>query len=239
MTGDTADIRARLISVLPPWFGDDNPIRDALLTAAAAVLAFAYSLYAYAKAQTRIATATGIWLDVIAYDFFRGALRRNTNEGDDAYRARILANLFRPKATRQAISDVVESIAGEAPTIVEPFSPRDCGAYGVPLSGYGVAGRYGSSLTPATVFILTRRPALPGIAYIGGWHKGPWGYGAGKGAYSTPASAAAEKAIYDAIAATKAEGVTVWVAFTGFKGQYFMTEDGQMLATEDGQILVA
>jgi hypothetical protein len=126
-TGDATDMRARLRSVLPPRFSDSNPILEGLIAGAAAILVSAYSLYAYAVEQARIATTTGIWLDLIAQDFFGVGLLRLINETDDAYRSRILASLFRPQATRSAISNVVEGLTGEKPTIIEPFSPADCG----------------------------------------------------------------------------------------------------------------
>lgn len=236
--GDNADMAARLRRLLPPWFGESNPLVDALVAAAAVVLAFAYSLFAYAKAQTRIRTATGIWLDIIAQDFYGLGLLRAINESDDAYRVRIIAGLFRPKATREAIAEVVESLTGEAPTIIEPFSPKDCGAYDKGYAGYGVAGAYGSMLTPAQAFLITSRPVLPAVAYIGGWHKGPWGYGVGKGAYTSLVSIIPDSAIYAAIAATKAEGVRIWVAFSGYSGAHYLeTEGSDILATEGGQIL--
>jgi hypothetical protein len=56
-TGDTSDITARLKGALPArWFGDTAPIRDALLTGWATAHSFLYSLYLYAKLQTRILT---------------------------------------------------------------------------------------------------------------------------------------------------------------------------------------
>jgi hypothetical protein len=83
--------------------------------AAAVVLAFAYSLFAYAKAQTRIRTASGIWLDIVAQDFFGTRIVRAAGQNDDSFRSIILANLLRPQATRQAISDVIEALTGFAP----------------------------------------------------------------------------------------------------------------------------
>jgi hypothetical protein len=57
----------RLKALIPPtWYGDDNPIRDAILTGCASALSWCYSLYLYAKLQTRINTATDGWLDIAA-----------------------------------------------------------------------------------------------------------------------------------------------------------------------------
>lgn len=209
-TGDKSDMQARLLGLLPPWFGDSNPVLAGVLAGAAAALTWVYGLYAYAKAQTRISTATDGFLDLIAADFFGTTLQRNINEGDTAYRARIKANLFKPTATRAAISAAVQSVTGLAPKIIEPFSPADCGAYGMANSGYGVAGAYGSNLAPAQAFVIAYRPATAGVAYVGGYRTGPWGYGAGKGCYTTQATGTTDAAIHAAIAQTKAEGVTIW-----------------------------
>lgn len=237
-TGDATDMRARLRSVLPPWFSDSNPILEGLIAGAAAILVAAYALYAYAVEQARIATATGIWLDLIAQDFFGVGLLRLINETDDAYRSRILASLFRPQATRSAISDVVEGLTGEKPTIIEPFSPADCGAYGIGYAGYGVGGAYGSMLTPAQAFIVTKRPVVPGVTNVGGYGKGPWGYGAGNGRYTSIASITSDQTIYAAIARAKAAGVRIWVAFSDYTApQSITTEAGDVLGTEDGRVL--
>ena len=81
--------------LLPTWFADSNPTANALLTGAATALAFVYGLYVYAVAQSRILTATGIWLDMIAQDFYGTAVQRSANQDDDSFRAIIVANLFR------------------------------------------------------------------------------------------------------------------------------------------------
>lgn len=161
-TGDVSDIFGRLKRYLPKrWFGsptDSTPILDAILTGIATVLAEIYALYAYAKLQTRIATATGGFLDLIAYDYFGNGLPRLTGESDNAYRARILANLIRGAATRSAINAAVQGVTGNPATIVEPWRPEDCGAYSVPTTGYGAAGYYGSVSCPAQAFITATLP---------------------------------------------------------------------------------
>ena len=56
-----------------------------------------YALIQYAVLQTRIATATDGFLDLISYDFFGGNLPRRSQEKDNPFRARILATLLRPR----------------------------------------------------------------------------------------------------------------------------------------------
>jgi hypothetical protein len=84
----------------------------------------------YAKAQLRIATASDGFLDVISADFFGTTLPRKTNESDAAFRNRIIINLFRERATRKAVTQVLTTLTGRAPLIVEPSRPADTGAYG-------------------------------------------------------------------------------------------------------------
>jgi nitrate reductase NapE component len=196
MTGDTANIFARLKNALPlRWFGltsDSVPVIDSVLWGIASLLAFAYSLYAYAKLQTRILTATDTWLDLIAYDYFGGALKRGAGQSDAGFRSAILANMFRAKATRAAISAILTQLTGVVPTIIEVWRPADTGAYGslttpaFGIMGYAVAGNYGSTVLSCQIFITTA-PGLPGIA---------------------------DADLYAAVDATKAAGIEAWVRIT-------------------------
>jgi hypothetical protein len=217
-TGDQTDIGARLNAELPPWFASVNPVLGALLAGIAAVLSWVYGLYAYAKMQTRRLTATDIWLDLYAQDYFGTALTRNTNESDVSFRARIGAALFQQRATRSALVAVVESLTGYAPTIVEPWSPMDCGAYGVGYCGYGNAGYYGSTLLPAQAFMIVYRAANVGIANVAGYGFPQAGYAVGSQAdYASIAfsgTSVSDAGIMAAIDATKAAGVAIWVCLT-------------------------
>src|SRR5260364_357770 len=58
----------RFKSLLPRWFGDQTPVLDALLHGLAATARHAHRLIEYARLQTRLQTATGGWLDLIAAD---------------------------------------------------------------------------------------------------------------------------------------------------------------------------
>lgn len=214
MTGDQADMRARLKALLPPWFGDSNPVLNGILSGAAAALAIVYSFYAYAKLQTRLLTATGPWLDVAAFDFFGTAVKRGYNESDSTFRLAILANLFRPRATRKAIGDILYSLTGYRPRIIEPWQPADCGAYGIGYACYGGAGAYGSVLLPAQAFLVAKRPRQPGIANVAGYGASAAGYGRGSQAeYASLAmvmTRVTDATIYAAIDAARAAGVTIW-----------------------------
>lgn len=237
-TGDSADMRQRLVAVLPPWFSDDNPVLNALLAGAAAALAFIYALYAYARDQVRITTATGIWLDLIALDFFGATVLRGVNESDDAFRARIMASLFRPTATRAAISAGVKSLVGEAPKIIEPFSPADCGAYDVAYAGYDLGGAWGATDEPAQAFLVTELATIPGVGNAGGYNNGFGGYDGGYLSYTEPGYSAEFASICALIAALKAEGVVIWVALSNQLSPYLLsTEAISILTTEGGEFL--
>lgn len=211
-TGDTNDMLARLRAVLPPWFPSPAPITDAALTGVAAGLAFGYSLIQFAKTQTRIATASGGWLDLIAWDYFGARFHRRTSEVDDVFRARIKAELLRPRQTRAAIAQALTDLTGTPPRIYEPWSTNDCGAYGVAGSGYGVAGCYGSLAFPNQAFVTAVRPPGLNIPNVGGYGQSDLGYGV-RGEYvdqSQVTGPVTDADIYAEVANTEAAGVIAW-----------------------------
>lgn len=150
--GSVDDMRARLKALLPAgWFpeasdftGESNtPILDAVLTGPATVLSVAYYLIAYARRQTRIASASDGWLDLISKDFFNYALLRMQNETDASFKFRIIREFLRERNTRRAITTLMTEITGRAPTIVEPWNPVDCGAWDQDnVAGYAQALAY-------------------------------------------------------------------------------------------------
>ena len=178
MIGDKSDVFGRLKSVLPRWYGDSSPTLDAVLGGLASAGSFIYSLYAYAKLQTRIKTATDGWLDIIAGDFFGVSVLRKANQSDASFRANIIANLLRTRATRPSVIQVLTDLTGRAPVIYEPLRPANTGAYGS-LFGYSVAGAYGSVLMPYQALITAYRPIGTGIPNVAG-------YGASVAGYSIP-----------------------------------------------------
>lgn len=222
-TGDQNDLLARIKATLPSWYPNSSPILDALLSGFANVAAYIYGLIAYARLQTRIATATDGWLDLIAFDFFGRRMPRG-NRTDSLYRSAILAELFRTRAIRQAYVDVLTGLTGRVPIIFEPARPMDTGAYapgpGGDGKGYGlaynIAGGYGSLLMPYQVLVTAFRPATAGIPNV-------IGYGGPAGGYSTPSAfeygslsmiqgSVTDAAIYSAVDNVRAAGITAWVA---------------------------
>lgn len=187
--GDQNDITSRLKALMPNgWFPvGASPIRDAILTGFANMFAFIYSLLAYIRQQTRIATTTGPWLDLIAYDFFGTTFARSPGQSDTSFRNQIIALLFKKKNTRAAIEAAVYSLLGTTPVIIEPNRAADTMCWDVPQSGgYDVAGVWSDSdVMPLECFVDVLVPGALSIAppLIGGYGSTVWGYGVGQGEY--------------------------------------------------------
>lgn len=227
MIGDTGDMVARLRAVLPRrWFADDSPpppvgngasnapVLAALLTGLAGAWSWLYGSIGYVALQTRIGSATDDFLDRISADFFGAALPRRINEGDAPFRARVLAELQRPRGTRPAIVQALVNLTGRTPAIFEPARPADTGAWNTQI-GYGVAGGWGNLSLPAQFFVTAYRPGAAGIPAIAGWRAGGWNRGVS--AYATLAmvqGAVTDPDIYGAVASTIPAGVVAWVQIT-------------------------
>jgi len=213
-TGDQQDILQRLKSTLPPWFGDETPIIDGLLNGFAWAGSFVYGLIQYVRLQSRIKTATDAFLDMISADFFGIMLLRKINESDIRFRIRIIANLFRERATRNAIVRVLQDITGRTPRVFEPLRPMDTGGYGVGGFGFSVAGGYGSILLPFQCFVDAFRPEGSGIPLIAGYGVSSGGYGvASRAEYATTdmvQMSIQDAEIYEAIDSVKPAGTIIW-----------------------------
>jgi hypothetical protein len=225
-TGDQTDILSRLKAVLPgrwfpataaPGLPSTTPVLDALLSGCAAGWAFCYSLLAYVRLQTRIATGTDIWLDVMAEDYFGPALSRFVNEGDPAFSLRIRANLLPELGTRAGLIAAVTLLTGTPPIVFEPTNARDTGGWGIRM-GYGVAGGWGCSLLPFQAFITVTRPRGGSLSNVNGYGGFLGGYGAGASMYASAAMSAAnvpDAAIYQTVADAAPAGTIMWTRLTG------------------------
>lgn len=214
-TGDADDIRERIGATLPRnWFGTDVPLRQAVLGGLADALAWVFAFITYARTQTRLATASEFWLDLYAWDAFGVRFQRRERETDDGFRARIKAELLRPRATRAAIRRALREATGFDPVLIEPWNAADIrGGYGAGRLGYGVAGRYASLRYPYQMFARVRRPTPGNLPGLGGYDLGRGGYGAGRIAYVGRAVAAPsipDADIYQTIEQTKTAGTCVW-----------------------------
>lgn len=213
MTGDTNDMLARLKMVLPArWFADTTPILDALLTGLASAWSGLYALLGYVKGQSRIATASGIFLDIAAVDYLGGALPRRAAEADQAYSVRIRGNLLSPRATRASLMQALTNLTGRAPIIFEPLNATDTGGYNVNL-GYNTAGGYGSVNLPYQFFVTAYRPNDTPISNAGGYNAGPGGYDTAPMFYADAAEFAgtvSNSEIYAAIASVAPTSSIAW-----------------------------
>jgi hypothetical protein len=213
--GDQNDMVCRIKALLPNgWFADKTPILNGVLNGIGWALAFVYGLISYAALQTRIATATDGFLDLISFDFFGTTLPRKPQESDTAFRTRIQAELFLERVTRPGMIKALQLLTGRTPVIFEPARPADTGAYNTNTMGYGVAGAYGSLQLRAQAFVIAYRPSGSGIPNIAG-------YGVSTGAYNTPSQAeytsltqivgsVTDADIYSCIDSVKAAGTTIW-----------------------------
>ena len=173
MTGDVPDMLSRIKAALPTrWFPDASPVLDAVLCGPAVAWSTLHTLLAFVRSQSRLATATGGFLDGFAADFFGGRLGRRSTETDDQYRPRVAAALLREHATRASLEAVLTDLTGRSPGIFEPARSADTGAYSGPALGYGVAGAWGNLSMPFQVFVSAFRPPPAGITNVAGYGTG-------------------------------------------------------------------
>lgn len=220
-TGDQDDIVNRQYAVLPPWFPDlaAAPVLKAVLSGTAGVFAFIYSYLGYAALQTRIKTATDAWLDLLAWDFFGGRFVRRNGETDTSWGPRIVAEILRPRQTREAITRVMQDLTGRTPKIIELFNPGDCGGYHIPqMGGYGTGpGCYGSLSFPNQYLITAYRAPSQGIPIAGGYGTYNAGYRTGITMYGDPSFISGpitDAEIYARIEETTAAGISAWTALS-------------------------
>jgi hypothetical protein len=217
-TGDSDNLVERVRQILPRrWFHWDAPIRDALLGGIADGAAWNYALLAFVRLQSRIASSTGIFLDLIGWDFFGGRFVRRNGESDSSFRPRIILEILRPRQTRAAIIRMLTDLTGRAPVVREFFNPGDAGGYNIPqMGGYGTGpGFYGSLQFPNTVFITAYRSPEQGIPAVDGYGGYAGGYGIGTIEYvnlNFVAGNLTDAEIYQDVRDTVAAGVIPWVA---------------------------
>jgi hypothetical protein len=208
-TGDQRDIFTRLRGLIPPSWFNSSPNFDATLQGPAWALSSIYSQITYATLQTRIATATDGYLDLISNDFFGTDLPRLTNEQDGAYRARILANLFVKGPTRGNMSAVLTLVTGRTPDIFEPSRTDDSGGWDGTFYWDTGIGKWGAPM-PYQSFVTAYRP-LTNAQSLGELDSWRWMYDA-YGAWSdSPVTELTDAAIFAAVESTKMLGTVVWL----------------------------
>lgn len=242
-TGDQNDVQQRLQTALPNWFGDNAPVLNALLSGFAYAGSFIYSQYSYIVQQSRLLTATDIWLDAFALDFFGLTIQRKQGQSDDSFRQTIEANLFRNRCTRAAIISVLEDVTGRTPLVFEPMRAMDTGGYEV-MMAYDLQGGYGAMNMPYQALVTAYLPASTGIPDVSG-------YDGSSFAYDTPAqgeygdlsmveTSVGDDDIYAAIQAVKPIGTAIWVQILpnpisppAFLGDNFVLDQSQLGATQE------
>jgi hypothetical protein len=201
--GDQRDFVARLRALLPAkWFPitapdateSATPILDGVLAGLASAWAWIWSFYTYANLQSRIATATDAFLDIIALDYFGIRIARKPGQPDEAFRKRILKEVVRERGTRRGLIQALTDLTGRAPIVFEPSNATDTGGYGfqgmtqgtgLAFSGDGSAGAggWGSLALPYQCFVTAYRAHGGGIPDVVGFYTGSgWaggGYGSG------------------------------------------------------------
>jgi hypothetical protein len=215
MTGDQSDMLARIKAVLPiRWFADATPVLDGLLSGLAWGWSWAYALLVYVRTQTRIATATDVWLDIIANDFFGDRLQRRAGQSDAAFRLLVRNSLLREHGTRQAVIGALQQLTGRAPAVFEPMRTTDTGGYALGGVGYGVAGGWGSMALPFQCFVTAYRPSGAGIALVAGWGAPVGAYGTGAIEYASLAMIQGQVTDADITAAITAALPVAAIAWT-------------------------
>lgn len=217
--GDRADMVKRLKALLPNgWFSDSTPVLDAVLNGIGWALSSVYSLISYARLQTRIATATDGFLDLISFDYFGTNLPRKTSETDITFRARISSELLLERATRAGVIKVLQALTGRTPIIFEPTRALDTGGLNTPSMGLNVAGGLGTYSMPCQAFVFAFRTLGQGVPNIAG-------LGTPTGALNTASYAAlinpsmvtgavSDADIYSAADSAKAAGTGLWMAIS-------------------------
>jgi hypothetical protein len=213
-TGDSADILNRVRKLIPRrWFAFGATIRDAVLGGLSDSAAWCYSWITFARQQSRIATSSGIFLDIIGWDFFGGRFVRRNGESDSSWRPRILQEILRPRQTRAAIVLMLQQLTGRTPVIYEAWNTGDMGSYGTGTMGYGMGDGLGSLLFPNQIFLTAYRTPNQGVPLVSGYGMDGGGYGVGLFGYidtSLIIGQITDAEIYARIEQTIAAGITAW-----------------------------
>ena len=173
MMGDADDMSRRIKAILPTgWLGDPAPVAAAVLQGIGTGFAECWTLIQSIIEQTRISTANGPFLDMIAADYFGASLFRFPNEPDVSFKARITAEMLRPRATRMALNLALEELTGRTAVIFEPARTSDTGGYSIGGVGYNAGGGWGSLSLPFQFFVTVYRPGGGGIPELGGYSAG-------------------------------------------------------------------
>jgi hypothetical protein len=214
--GSSDDIVRRLSLLIPfRWFASNSPYKSAVAGGLADAAGWCYSWIPYIKAQLRVVSAYGPWLDIAAFDYFNTVIMRRPSQTDATFRQVIQKELIRERVTRAGMIQAVLDLTGRKPIVFEPWNTGDAGAWDYNWWGWdtGVGG-WGDTCLPSQSFLLVFRPGLQGIPEVGGWDTG---YAAWDGGYADAwvdqfeiVGAVTDNDIYRTINLTKPTGSVVW-----------------------------
>lgn len=225
-TGDASDILSRVKRLLPRgWFRYVAPYRDALIGGPADQASWSYTLVGFARSQSRLATAYGVFLDIYVYDFLGRFLPRK-GLSDNTYRALARATILQERVTRAGMINALTTLNATVPVVFEPWNTYDTGAYSSTVSGsrygsfgYGVGrGGYGNMNLQAQTFIRLTRGNPSGVPVVAGRGDPPGGFGAGAIEFAGPEtllSGVTNTMIEDLVNKTKPTGSLVWLNIGG------------------------
>lgn len=210
----------RLAAAIPNgWAGSDalySGVAQALLAAFGSNLQHNLARVIYDLSASRFVTSTAPELDLASQDFFGSGLPRPAGMSDANFAELIITSLFQSAATRPSIAAALTRLTGVAPRMLEPWSIFDCGVWD--LSSYwdvdtpANPARWGSPESTWQGFIETISPSIPAIGPnnpVLGWDS--VAYWDVPGYFFGVISVVPGLAVYNLVAAQKAEGTTVWV----------------------------
>ncbi|WP_051949301.1 hypothetical protein [Methylosinus sp. PW1] len=165
--GDFDDMMLRLRSHLPKgWFPDVAPGLDAVLSMPATAFRYVWDQIVDAKAQSRISTATGVWLDLAAYDFLGTRVMRRKDQSDDSFRTRVKAEILRERVTKAGMKKMLTDLTGKTPTIFELWDANFSG--GLDAGFYLDYSPLGETSLPYQCLMDVPRQPTTGEAWVGG-----------------------------------------------------------------------
>jgi hypothetical protein len=214
-TGSDDDIKSRMISVHPlGWFPDEDPVRDVATSGLAWAYGRIWDFLMFVKAQTRLKTTAGAFLDLYALDFFGLRFRRRPGQNDDAFRAAVAKEIVRERVTRTGLVNAVADISGQKVIAWEPWHGGDCGGYDTNKLAYDDTGRWGSLDHPRQIFLDAVQPKGEGIKHSGGFDALPGGLNTAPltmGDERMISGPVTRADIYRTIRSNKPAGVIVWI----------------------------
>lgn len=209
----------RLADLFPRgWASDDAKQTGnvyALLLSLGQQLTFLQGELQYALNAQRLGTETFPELDFASIDFLADGLPRPAGMSDALFAQAIIAQLFRPAATREALQNALTALTGFVPRMLEPWSVVDTGAW-TNFSYWNVdtvanPARWGNGGLRYQGFIETAPPSIPAIGPnnpILTWGTAYWDV---PGYFFGIIPPVQEDAVDDLINTLRAYGTIVWL----------------------------